>query len=65
LILDGKRLYATDGTDRIFVVKPETWEIEKIFNVYNEEGQHVYKLNDLTFVHDKLFIIIYLTRKLI
>ncbi len=46
-------------------MKPDTWEIEKTFNVFNEEGQHVYKLNDLGFVKDKLFIIIYLTRKLI
>jgi len=49
------RLYITDGSNKVYIVDPETFEIIKTLEIYDENGEEVTNLNELEFVRGKLW----------
>jgi glutamine cyclotransferase len=60
-----QKFYATDGTDRIFVINPEDWTIQNIINAKDKNNKPLNKLNEMMFIGDKLFINVYLSNEII
>jgi len=59
------KFYASDGTERLFVINPENWTIDKIIRVLDKNSRPINKLNEMVFIGDKLFINIYLSSEII
>ena len=58
LTADGSKLYATDGSDIIFVIDPETLKVVSKFNVYEINGGSKYfvkNLNELEYVDGHIY----------
>ncbi len=51
---DGKSLYITDGSDKIYVVKPGTMKLERVISVNDHLGP-VNNLNELEFVNGSIY----------
>ena len=48
---DGSpRLYASDGSDRIFVIDPVDWNQKKSLKVRQQNGQLVQRINELEII---------------
>ena len=60
LTTDGTRLYLSDGSDRIRVLDPTTFAVERSF-VVSEAGRAVWMLNELEWVQGELLANIYQT----
>jgi glutamine cyclotransferase len=61
----GMRFYASDGTDKVFIINPNNWEVEDSYHVVDDDGKAISDLNDMEIIDHKLFIIVYLTSKVI
>ncbi len=58
LTTDGRRLYATDGSDRLYVVNPDGLEFEKTVRVtYN--GKKLSYLNELEWIDGRIWANVY------
>lgn len=55
---DGKTLYKSDGTEKIWLLNPETLVEESNFQVYTNKGK-VGKLNELEWINGKIYANIY------
>ena len=51
---DGKLLYLTDGSDKIYVVKPGTLKLERVISVSDHLGP-VNNLNELEYVNGSIY----------
>jgi glutamine cyclotransferase len=51
---DGKSLYLTDGSDKIYVVKPGTLKLERVISVSDHLGP-VNNLNELEYVNGSIY----------
>ncbi len=60
LTTDGKSLYMSDGTDKIFVRNPDNFRVERTINVATNRGpvQHV---NEMEWIDGKIWANVYLT----
>ena len=63
LTFDGKRLYKSDGTNRIWFLNAATGVEEGSVDVYDDKGQ-VDQLNELEYIDGKIFANIYQTDKI-
>ena len=55
---DGKKLYKSDGTDKIWIIDPETFEEEGYIQVVS--NVEVYdKINELEFIDGKIYANVY------
>lgn len=51
---DGEKLYITEGSEKIFVMNPETFVIEKVLRVrFNNKA--VTRLNELEWIDGKIW----------
>lgn len=55
---DGQNLYASDGTEKIYILNPETLKELDYFNVYSTTNK-VKEINELEWVNGKIFANIY------
>ncbi|MEO7966785.1 MAG: glutaminyl-peptide cyclotransferase, partial [Gemmatimonadaceae bacterium] len=60
LTTDGERLYMSDGSSHVRVVKPEGFQTERTFQV-TESGRPVWMLNELEWIRGELWANIYET----
>lgn len=60
LASNGKHLYMSDGTEKIYVRDPNSFEVIRTFQVYNENGPQR-NLNELEFIDGLLYANIYMT----
>ena len=49
---DEDNLYITNGSNKIFVVNPDNFEILDIYNVKNDNGDEISELNELEMVNN-------------
>lgn len=47
---DGKSLIVSDGTDKLYYLRPADFKLEKVLSVNNHKGP-VYKLNELEYIN--------------
>ena len=43
-------LYATDGTNKVYVIDPLTWEQTKVIPIYDLDGQPLNSINEIEFI---------------
>lgn len=55
---DGKTLFKSDGTEKIYLLDPETFEEQSHIEVYTEKGK-IPNLNELEWINGKIFANIY------
>lgn len=55
---DGKKLYKSDGTEKIWTINPENLTEENHIEVYTEKGK-IPSLNELEWINGKIFANIY------
>lgn len=51
---DGKNIYHSDGTEKIWTMNPETQELTNYINVYTVEGK-VKSVNELEWINGKIY----------
>lgn len=61
---DGKHLYTTDGSYRIFVRDPNTFAILRTINVRNHAG-YIHYLNELEWIDGKIWANVYMDDKIV
>jgi glutamine cyclotransferase len=54
LTSDGQLLIMSDGTDRLRLIDPDTFEVKKTLNV-QAQGKPIYRLNELEYVKGEVF----------
>lgn len=59
---DGKSLIMSDGSERITFRNPETFAIERIIEVYDNEGP-ISKLNELEYIDGMIYANVYYTNQ--
>jgi glutamine cyclotransferase len=57
---DGKSLIMSDGSERITFRNPESFQVERVIDVYNDKGPIV-ALNELEFIDGKIYANVYQT----
>lgn len=55
---DGSHLYMSDGTEKIYVIRPDDFSISRTLQVYDDKGK-VTQLNELEWVENQLYANIY------
>ena len=55
---DGEKLYMSDGTEKIYILNPETLKVEDYINVYTN-GAKIEAVNELEWVNGKIWANIY------
>ena len=55
---DGKKLYQSDGSEKIYTLNPESFKIEGSINVYSLDAK-VKELNELEWVDGKIYSNVY------
>ena len=55
---DGKKLYMSDGTEKIYILNPETLKVEDFINVYTN-GAKIESVNELEWVDGKIWANVY------
>lgn len=55
---DGKKLYKSDGTEKIWTLDPETLEEQDFIQIYTNDG-HIPRVNELEYINGKIFANIY------
>ena len=55
---DGEKLYMSDGSEKIYILNPETLKVEDIINVYTNSAKIEY-INELEWIHGKIWANIY------
>ena len=61
---DGQWLYMSDGSNRIAVRDPETFEIRRTIQVYDSDGA-VNQLNELEWIDGAIWANVYLTNRIV
>ena len=61
---DGTSLIMSDGTERITFRNPQSFQIERMIDVYNDKGPMV-SLNELEYIDGKIYANVYLTNLVI
>jgi glutaminyl-peptide cyclotransferase len=52
---DDTHLWASDGTNRIFKIKPEDFSVEEIVEVKDVHGKAIHYINELELVGDHIY----------
>ncbi|EAZ94872.1 glutamine cyclotransferase [Flavobacteria bacterium BAL38] len=55
---DGEKLYMSDGSEKIYILNPETLKVEDYFNVYTN-GSKIESVNELEWINGKIWANIY------
>ncbi|UGS22136.1 glutaminyl-peptide cyclotransferase [Flavobacterium cyclinae] len=55
---DGNKLYMSDGSEKIYILNPETFQVEDYISVYTN-GSKIEELNELEWVNGKIFANVY------
>ncbi len=55
---NGKELLMSDGTEKIYFIEPETFQVKRSIKVHNEEGD-IQFLNELEMINDTLYANVY------
>ena len=55
---DGEKLYMSDGTEKIYILNPETLKVEDYINVYTN-GAKIESVNELEWVDGKIWANVY------
>lgn len=55
LATDGKQLIMSDGTNKIKIIDPANFKVNKVIKVTDDKGFPVYNLNELEFVNGMLW----------
>jgi glutamine cyclotransferase len=61
---DGKSIIMSNGTERITFRNPETFQIERTIDVYNNDGA-INQLNELEYIDGKIYANVYLTNLIV
>lgn len=61
---DGKSIIMSDGTERLTFRNPETFQIEKTIEVYNQDGPMT-QLNELEFIDGLIYANVYTTNLIV
>ncbi|MES2798463.1 MAG: glutaminyl-peptide cyclotransferase [Bacteroidota bacterium] len=61
---DGKNLIMSDGTERLTIRDPKTFQIIKTIEVYDQKGP-ITKLNELEFIDGKIYANVWMTNSVI
>jgi glutamine cyclotransferase len=61
---DGTYLIMSDGTERLYFRDPETFEIKKIIEVYDQFGPKI-KLNELEYINGKIYANVWMEDQLL
>jgi len=56
--------YITDGSNKIYVVDGKIWKVKKIIEVKTIQNRPLYYLNELEFIHGKLWANVYYSNSL-
>ncbi len=64
LVYDGKNLISTDGTNQLFVLNKDTYQQERVIEVYDNNGP-VQNLNELEFIDGKIYANIYTSNRIV
>jgi glutaminyl-peptide cyclotransferase len=64
LAFDGKKIYKSDGTNKIWILNPENYSEESFIEVFDKNGP-VDSLNELEFIDGKLYANIYTANKIV
>ena len=65
---DDEKLYATDGSDKLFILNPETLKVEEIIKVYESKGKssHPQKnVNELEYVDGSIYANIWMSPEIV
>jgi len=55
---DGEKLYMSDGTEKIYILNPETFKVEDFINVYTN-GSKIDSINEMEWINGKILANIY------
>lgn len=55
---DGQTVYFSDGTEKIYLIDPETWTEKGFINVYTNNSK-IKSVNELEYINGKIFANIY------
>jgi len=55
---DGEKLYMSDGTEKIYILNPETLKVEDVINVYTNSAK-IDSINEMEWVDGKIWANIY------
>ena len=55
---DGEKLYMSDGTEKIYILNPETFKVEDFINVYTNSAK-IEAVNELEWINGKIWANIY------
>ena len=61
---DGKSLIMSDGTERITFRNPTNFSIERVIEVYDDQGP-IQQINELEYIEGKIYANIYTTNKVV
>ncbi|MDR0953771.1 MAG: glutaminyl-peptide cyclotransferase [Rikenellaceae bacterium] len=64
LTTDGQYLYMSDGTEKIFVLDPQTFRPLRTIEVYSEAGR-VTQINEMEWIEGEIWANIYLTDQIV
>jgi glutamine cyclotransferase len=55
---DGEKLYMSDGTEKIYIINPETFKVEDFINVYTN-GAKIESINEMEWINGRIWANIY------
>lgn len=55
---DGEKLYMSDGTEKIYIINPETFKVEDFINVYTN-GAKIEAVNEMEWINGRIWTNIY------
>ena len=55
---DGEKLYMSDGSEKIYILNPESLKVEDFINVYTN-GAKIESVNELEWINGKIWANIY------
>ncbi|RZK53590.1 MAG: glutaminyl-peptide cyclotransferase [Pedobacter sp.] len=64
LTFDGKKLLRSDGSNRIWTMNADNYEVESYIEVYDNLGE-VQRLNELEYINGKIYANVYLTNNIV
>ncbi len=64
ITFDGKKLFRSDGSHRIWVMNAKTFKEERFIEVYDNQGE-VESINELEFIDGKLYANVYLSNRIL
>ena len=55
---DGEKLYMSDGTEKIYIINPDTFKVEDFINVYTN-GAKIEAVNEMEWINGRIWANIY------